>query len=252
MEILVEGARRLGLTLESRHIQLFELYYRELMTWNERFNLTAISGYEQVQSRHFLDSLTCLLALPTSMSTREIPDTVPLQRYGCALRLADVGSGAGFPGLPIKIMLPDAHMTLIEATAKKVAFLRHVVEVLGLSGVQVLNARAEEVGHMPEHRETYDAVMARAVARMATLAEYCLPLCRIGGRMIAPKGEDAEAEAEADKEAIRLLGGTLVAVKPVLLPEIEADHYLVVVDKIAHTPDIYPRRPGVPAKRPLA
>jgi 16S rRNA (guanine527-N7)-methyltransferase len=255
MEILVAGAERLGLTLDARHIALFETYYRELSAWNEQFNLTAISGYEQVQSRHFLDALTCLLALPVPGAGDAVPDVVPLLHRGYPLRFADVGSGAGFPGLPIKIILPDVRLTLIEATGKKVRFLRHMVETLGLRDVQVLHARAEEVGQMPEHRESYDVVTARAVARMATLLEYCLPLCRVGGRVIAQKGDDAAAEVEADAAAIPILGGRLVAVKalPAALDPLAeiADHYLVVVDKAARTPEGYPRRPGMPAKRPL-
>jgi 16S rRNA (guanine527-N7)-methyltransferase len=264
MEILVAGAERLGLTLDARSIALFETYYRELTAWNEQFNLTAISGYEQVQSRHFLDALTCLLALPVPGAGDAIPDVVPLLHRGYPLRFADVGSGAGFPGLPIKIILPDVRLTLIEATGKKVRFLRHMVETLGLRDVgdqiAVLHARAEEVGQMPEHRESYDVVTARAVARMATLMEYCLPLCRVGGRVIAQKGEDAVAEVEADAAAISILGGRLVAVKalPAALGPLAAgsatpltDHYLVVVDKVARTPESYPRRPGMPAKRPL-
>lgn len=251
MEILKAGAKSLGLTLGAQQIARFEVYYRELEAWNKRFNLTAITGCEEIQRRHFVDSLTCLLAFPSGASSASIPDEVPLQWQAADLRCADVGTGAGFPGVPLKIVFPDMRLTLIEATAKKVAFLEHIVKALGLSQVEVLHARAEDVGRLPEHREQYDVVLARAVAHLAVLAEYCLPLCRLGGRFIAPKGEDAPEEIAASEEAIALLGGALVAAKPITLPDVPGQRYLVVIDKIAKTPDRYPRRAGIPLKRPL-
>ncbi len=251
MELLREGARDLGLNLSPRHLAAFETYYRELTTWNQRFNLTAITGYEEVQTKHFLDSLSCLLALPQKDDSKEIPDTVPLQRSAQPLWCLDVGSGAGFPGLPLKIMLPEIKLTLLEATGKKVLFLQHMVQMLGLQNVEVLQGRAEEVGHMPEHRERYDFVVARAVASMCVLAEYCLPFCRIGGRMVAAKGEEAETEALAAKRAYQILGGSLTAVKPLQVAGLRPGSHLVVVDKVGPTPEAYPRRPGIPSKRPL-
>ena len=252
MELLRSGARALGLYLDARHLEMFERYYRELSSWNQRFNLTAITRYEDIQIKHFLDSLSCLLALPSSDRDGPIPNTVPLQSDSAELWCLDVGSGAGMPGLPLKIMLPGARMTLVEATGKKVAFLRHVVNVLGLEGVEVLHARVEDVGRTPEHRERYDLVLARAVAHLQVLAEYCLPLCRLGGRMIAPKGEDAVEEARASRRAMTVLGGSLVEIKPVALQGLDSKRYLVVVDKARRTPDAYPRRAGVPSRRPLA
>ncbi|NLG26574.1 MAG: 16S rRNA (guanine(527)-N(7))-methyltransferase RsmG [Chloroflexi bacterium] len=251
MELLREGAKGLGLVLDAGHLSAFERYYRELEDWNQRLNLTSVTGYAEVQHKHFLDSLTCLLALPQPRVSGDIPDTMPLQRPGGPLRVVDVGSGAGFPGLPLKIMLPEVRLTLIEATGKKTAFLQHIVAVLELADVQVLNARVEDVAHQPEHREQYDLVVARAVARLAVLAEYCLPLCRPGGRMVAQKGESAAEEAEEAARAIGLLGGAEACIKSVALPGVWRDHHLVVVDKVARTPEGYPRRVGVPAKRPL-
>lgn len=251
MELLRASAASLGLTLGAGHLGAFETYYHELSAWNRRFNLTAITGYEEVQRRHFLDSLSCLLALPGGAEGGPLPDVVPLQRGTGSLRIADVGSGAGFPGIPLKIMLPDAHVTLIEATGKKATFLRHIVRLLGLTGVEVLAARAEDVGHMLEHREQYDLVVARAVAPLCVLAEYCLPLCRVKGRVVAQKGGEGAEEAEDAVPAIELLGGTLVGVKPVELVELPLGRTLVVIDKVARTPEEYPRRPGIPSKRPL-
>lgn len=251
MELLREGAKCLGLNLSAKHLAAFELYYRELAAWNRRFNLTAIIGYEEVQCRHFLDSLSCILAFPHRDGSEVIPDTVPLQLAAHPLWCLDVGSGAGFPGLPLKIILPEIKITLVEATAKKVAFLKHMVEVLGLKNIEVLHARAEDVGHMAEHRERYDIVLARAVADLSVLAEYCLPFCHLGGRMVAQKGEDAQQETELAQTAFAILGGKLMTIKPVQLPGLASPRYLVIVRKAARTPENYPRRAGIPSKRPL-
>jgi 16S rRNA (guanine527-N7)-methyltransferase len=250
MEILREAAKDLGLTLGIGHLVAFETYYQELASWNLRFNLTTVVGYEEVQRKHLLDSLSCILALPHG-SDPAIPDTVPLQFAARPLWCLDVGSGAGFPGLPLKIMFPEIKMTLVEATAKKVTFLQHMVGILKLENVEILNHRAEDVGRMPQHREQYDLVLARAVAPLCVLVEYCLPLCRVGGRMVAQKGEDAALEAQGAQQAIGLLGGSLRDVKPVVLPDLPGKRYLVVVDKEGRTPESFPRRAGMPTKRPL-
>lgn len=252
MEILREGAEIWGLTLDAERVAAFETYYRELASWNQRFNLTAISDYEGVQTRHFVDSLSCLLAFPRGEPSPDerIPDTVPLQLQERQICI-DVGSGAGFPGLPVKIMLPQISLTLVEATGKKAAFLRHMVEALRLRDVQVLNARAEEVAHRPEHRAKYDVALARAVAPLPTLVEYTLPFCRVGGRVIAQKGGDVDAEVEAAGHALAALGGEILAVKPVRVPRIPEGRTLVVIRKVRETPAEYPRRPGMPGKRPL-
>jgi 16S rRNA (guanine527-N7)-methyltransferase len=251
MEILTEGARSLGLLLGPKQLAAFETYYHELAAWNERFNLTAISGYDEVQRRHFVDSLTCLLALPGHERDGVFPDAVPVQTGQSGLRCIDVGTGAGFPGLPIKLLMPDIHLTLLEATGKKCTFLRHMVEALGLQDTEVIQGRAEELGRTPEQREHYDVVLARAVARLAVLVEYCLPLCRVGGRLIAPKGEDAPDETATAAAAIETLGGKLVAIKRLNVLNLPGQRYLVVVDKVARTPDRFPRHAGLPVKRPL-
>ncbi len=252
MEILREGARLLGLSLGPQQLAKFETYYRELTAWNARFNLTAITGYQEVQRRHFLDSLCCVLAFPQEGTAETIPDTVPIQRGGLGLRCLDVGTGAGFPGLPLKILLPDMRLTLLESVGKKVTFLQHMVRTLQLSGVEIIQGRAEEVAHQPEHRECYDVVLARAVAHLSVLSEYCLPFCRLGGRLIAPKGEGAKQEVQEAQGALTILGGRLVSVKRLMLPDLGGnEHYLVVVDKVSRTPERYPRRTGLPAKRPL-
>jgi 16S rRNA (guanine527-N7)-methyltransferase len=226
----------LGLELTAEQQSLFERYAKELIAWNDsRANLTAITEPLAVEMRHFLDSLTVLRAAALAPGQKVI----------------DVGSGAGFPGLPLHIVNPGIQLTLLEATGKKTAFLEHVAACLSLNNVRVVNARAEEAGQNPAHREQYDLVLARAVALMPVLAEYLLPLCRIGGRCIAMKGESAAAEASRAERALRVLGGRLVQLLPIELPTVAETHYLVVIEKTAATPHHYPRRPGLPAKKPL-
>lgn len=240
MDRLIAGTRTLGLQLTEKQVAAFQLYYEELVAWNQRFNLTAITGYEQVQIRHFLDSLSVLLAAPVrSALGRPEP------------RVIDVGTGAGFPGIPLKLVHPRLQLTLLEATGKKVGFLQHLVARLGLQKVTALHGRAEELAHDPAHRESYDLALARAVAEMATVAEYTLPFCQVGGWVIAQKGEAGGAEAWTASRAIQLLGGELRRVLPVELPGLPEDRSLVILEKVAPTPAAYPRRPGLPAKRPL-
>ncbi|MEW6566688.1 MAG: 16S rRNA (guanine(527)-N(7))-methyltransferase RsmG [Chloroflexota bacterium] len=224
-----------GLQLTPQQVRAFERYARELLEWNRRFNLTAITDREEIDVKHFLDSLTCLLAM-----------------RGRALgRAIDVGTGAGFPGLPLKIACPGLRLTLVESVGKKVRFCRHVVEALGLEGVELIQARAEELGRQPAHRELYDWALARAVAPLPVLVEYLLPFLRIGGRAVAQKGETGPAEAHAAEKALRLLGGRVLQLIPLELPGVAEPRYLVVVEKTAATPSQYPRRLGIPSKRPL-
>ena len=238
MDLLVAGARELGITLTDCHLTAFETCYWELVAWNERFNLTAITDWEGVLVRHFLDSLSCFKALPRT-------------ELAAGARVIDVGTGAGFPGLALKIVCPGMRLTLLEATGKKVTFLEHVVGVLGLREVEVIHGRAEELGRDPAHREQYDWALARAVAEMPALAEYLLPLVRVGGAALVQKGEGAAAEVHRADAAIVTLGGRVRQLAPVELRGLAETRYLVVVDKVAATPAKYPRRPGVPQKRPL-
>lgn len=233
VDLLSSTAASWGLALDRRQLDQFAAYTDELRRWNERVNLTAITTEPEIAARHFLDSLRCAL------SWGEEPR-----------RLIDVGAGAGFPGLPLKILRPELRLALVESVEKKAAFLRHMVAVLGLSGVEVAVARAETIGHAEAHREHYDVAVARAVAELRVLAEYCLPLCRVGGRFLAPKGAQVEPELQAAQEAIAVLGGRIGAVEQVELPGVER-RTLVVVEKIAPTPPQYPRAVGVPSKRPL-
>jgi 16S rRNA (guanine527-N7)-methyltransferase len=242
MDKLVLGARHLGLELTAKQLTTFDRYRRELQAWNQRINLTAIDDTEGILVRHFLDSLSCMLAFRQ-------PET---GRPAAGTRLIDVGAGAGFPGVPLKIVCPNIQLTLVEATAKKAQFLEHLREQLALNGITIINARAEELGHDAAHRERYDWATARAVAEMPVLAEYLLPLVRVGGYCLAQKGEKAAAEATAAESAINLLGGRLARLLPVELRGLAETRFLVLVKKVAPTPAKYPRRPGMPGKRPIA
>lgn len=224
-----------GLQLTQAQLAALESYERELLDWNARLNLTAIDDPGKIRVKHFLDSLTCLIAM----------------RHHPMARVIDVGTGAGFPGIPLKIACPSMHLTLVESVGKKAAFCQHIVEKLQLRGVKVIQDRAEALGTSPEHRQQYDWALARAVASMPVLMEYLLPLARVGGYALAMKGESAPAETQLAEHAMRLLGGHLLQLVSIHLPGVEEERFLVVVEKRAATPDRYPRRSGIPAKRPL-
>lgn len=224
-----------GLDINAHQLKKFKWFASELVTWNQRFNLTAITDSKGIEIKHFLDSLSCLMAMG--------PKPVG--------RVIDVGTGAGFPGLPIKILYPQMQLTLLESIGKKVEFCRHVVRSLGLDRTEVIHARVERVGHWPGHRQAYDWALARAVATMPVLVEYLLPLLRMGGRAIIMKGETGPVEVHAAEGALRLLGGLVDQLITIELPMVVETRYIVVVNKVAATPEKYPRRPGIPAKKPL-
>ena len=236
MEKLVQDAQALfNVQLTGRQVIALTTFERELVEWNQKFNLTAIRDVKGIRTKHFLDSFSCVLAW------KAVPPT----------NLIDIGTGAGFPGIPLKIIYPNTKVTLVESVGKKAMFCQHIVSLLGLEGVEVVNARAEDLGQMREHREGYEWGLARAVANMRVLAEYLLPLVQVGGTMLAQKGESAPAETHAAEKAIKLLGGEMRQLIPVTLPGVVEERHLVLVDKVATTPPGYPRKPGIPAKKPL-
>ncbi|GJQ35277.1 MAG: 16S rRNA (guanine(527)-N(7))-methyltransferase RsmG [Anaerolineales bacterium] len=236
MDSLIHDAKTIfNLHLTTRQVAALVNYERELIEWNRKFNLTAIRDVESIRSKHFLDSFSCVLAWKANPPRR----------------LVDVGTGAGFPGIPLKIIYPTMHVTLVESVGKKAMFCQHVIQTLGLDDMEVIHARAEDAGHDPAHRETYDWAVARAVANMNILAEYLLPLVKLGGTMLAQKGESGPAEAQSAEKAMKLLGGKLKQLIPVHLPGVADDRYLVLVEKIAATPPRYPRKAGIPMKTPL-
>jgi len=236
---LVRGLHDMGVELQRSQLDSFETYRDELARWNQRVNLTAITDPVEIETRHFLDSLTLLYALHGRSQT------------GSGLRMIDVGSGAGFPGIPVKVVLPDMRLTLLEATGKKVEFLLHIVTVLGLRDTEVVHGRAEEVAHSPDHREAYDIAAARAVASLSTLAEVCLPFVSVGGLFVALKKGDIEAEFEGSRAAITRVGGEEARLIEVPLPQLSDRRYLVCSTKACPSPLQYPRRTGMPFKRPL-
>ena len=244
MPLLAEGARDLGITLSAGQLEQFDLYYRELTDWNKRANLTAVTGREETQVRHFLDSLTVCLPY------RKEPDA-PLDTLAGVARVVDVGSGAGFPGLPVKLAFPHLELHLIESVGKKTAFLEHLTGLLELEGVTVHTGRAEALARQPELRESFDLALVRGVARLSLLLEYALPFCRVGGKALALKHGGLEQELAEAGFALSELGGARGDVLPVTLAGLTDNRVVAAFEKDAPTPHRYPRRVGIPAKRPL-
>lgn len=236
MRELVDNAWNLfGIRITDDQLAAFKVYEQQLIEWNNQFNLTAIDNPRQIRVKHFLDSLSCMLAWRNTPTDRVI----------------DVGTGAGFPGLPLKIICPAINLTLVESVGKKAAFCEHITESINLQQVDVVQERAETIASQVERRENYDWAIARAVATMPILVEYLLPLVRVGGFALAMKGESGPAEAQIAEHAIQILGGRIQQLIPVTLPGVEDERYLVIIEKTAATPERYPRRVGIPAKRPL-
>lgn len=215
-------------------IQQFLLYRQELLDWNTRFNLTAITDPEEILIKHFLDSLSLLMAY---------------DRPGA--RLLDIGSGAGFPGLVLKIVRPDWQVTLLEATSKKVTFLRHMIELLQLTGIEAVHGRAEDLAHQAEYRASFDIVTARAVASLPTLLEYAAPFCRVGGQIILPKKGDLAEQLAQGKRAAVELGTMLRANVVVTLPGLADGRRLLVWKQQKPCPARFPRSSAVISKKPL-
>jgi len=238
MEKLDAGAKKIGLHLSPKQLEQFRVYYEELIDWNQRMNLTAITDYEEVQVKHFLDSLTVVLALGQAPGKSDF-------------RVMDVGTGAGLPGIPLAILWPDIKLVLLDSTAKKADFLRHLKHKLGLDNTDIAVGRAEDIAHESQYRGKFELVLSRAVAPLATLVELTLPFCAAGGIVVAFKKGAIDLEVKQAARAIGLLGGKLRETKRVELEEFTDERYLVVIDKVAPSPTQSPRRPGMPKKRPI-
>lgn len=232
-KIFIEEAQKINIELDKNQIEKFYKYMDLLIEWNEKINLTAITNRKDIIVKHFIDSLT-------------------IQRYlGNAVNIIDVGTGAGFPGIPIKIINPNLKVVLVDSLNKRINFLQEVIKKLNLDNIEVIHARAEDLGQNKKYRETFDIVTSRAVANMSVLSEYLLPLARVNGKCICMKGSDIEEELENSKYAINLLGGKIEQVDKFELSNERIGRNIIIVKKLKNTPNSYPRKAGTPAKKPL-
>lgn len=237
MQIMIQGCEELGIHLTKEQEQQFIDYYHLLIEWNQKVNLTGITDYEDVIKKHFLDSL-CIVKLS------EVDDSK-------FKKVIDVGTGAGFPGIPLKIVFPDIQLTLLDSLNKRIKFLDVLIENLGLKYVRTVHGRAEDFGRKQEYREKFDLCVSRAVANLSVLSEYCIPLVQVGGNFVSYKSGKLQEELENSKKAIRLLGGIVKEKADFFVPESDMTRTLICVEKVKSTPGKYPRKSGVPGKKPL-
>lgn len=221
-------------SISPENADKFYKYYELLVEWNEKINLTAITQEDDVAVKHFLDSLNAAKGIAED-----------------GMSVIDVGTGAGFPGLPVKIANPGISLTLVDSLNKRIGFLNEVISSLGLKDVETVHSRAEDLGINKDYREKYDVCVSRAVANLTTLCELCLPFVKVGGLFVSLKGPKAEEEAEEAKRAIELLGGSLTDIKSYDLSDTDLNHNIVIIKKISHTPTKYPRKAPKPSKEPL-
>lgn len=234
---LQKQAQEIGIILTEKQIAQFQTYYDRLIETNKVMNLTAITELEEVISKHFIDSLLLIQAYPDIA--------------GQKLKVLDLGTGAGFPGIPLKIAFPSLQITLMDSLNKRVKFLKSVIDELKLCDIEAVHGRAEEAARNITYREQFDLCVSRAVANLATLSEYTLPFVKIGGMCIPYKAAGVEEEVDTAKKAIQILGGKLTAVKKVALPETEIERSFILIDKVKKTPKTYPRKPGTASKEPI-
>ena len=239
-EILKHGTEKMGIEISQYQIEQFIKYKDVLLEWNQKMNLTAITEEREIIIMHFLDSISCLQT-----------EYLPIRPTGESVRLIDVGTGAGFPGIPLKIMLPEIKLTLLDSLKKRIGFLEEVSKDLGLDGVEFIHGRAEDFGKNKNYREKYNCVVSRAVAALNILTEYCLPFVKVGGYFICQKGPKLTEEMEEAKKAIKILGGKIVEQIKIDIPFSDRDHYILVIEKIKQTPIKYPRKAGKPSKTPI-
>ncbi|MGN8647652.1 16S rRNA (guanine(527)-N(7))-methyltransferase RsmG [Gracilibacillus sp. HCP3S3_G5_1] len=230
-----EHLQQEGIEITEKQLQQFERYFQILLEWNEKMNLTAITDKEEVYAKHFYDSITAAFYFD----------------FTNEFHLCDVGAGAGFPSIPLKILFPHIQVTIVDSLKKRILFLNHLASELGLGDVSFYHDRAELFGKNEKFRHKFDVVMARAVARTSVLSELCLPLLRTNGTFIAMKGSNVEEELTDAEAAIELLGGKIQRVEHLSLPNNNGERNIVIIDKKRKTPKKYPRKPGVPNKNPL-
>lgn len=235
-KILSEGLSSWNIDITENQQNNFKIYMDTLLEYNKVMNLTAIQDPEEIYTKHFLDSLSCLLV-----------DELKTE----GLKAIDVGTGAGFPSIPIKIMRPDIKMTMLDSLNKRINFLKEVGARVGLDNAEYLHSRAEDAGSNPKYREQYDIVLSRAVASLPVLLEYCSPFLKKGGYFICQKGPAAKSEVEQAKKALAVLGCSLEYIKEIDIPYTDLNHNILVIKKISNTPKNYPRKAGKPSKEPL-
>lgn len=230
---LNELSQKINIQLEEKQINQFYTYMNLLLQWNEKINLTAITDPNEIILKHFIDSMTIMSYLEKNKN------------------IVDVGTGGGFPGIPVKIVNEKINMTLLDSLNKRINVLKEIINTLNLDNISAIHARVEEFGQNKENREKFDIATSRAVAKLNILSEYMLPLVKVGGKCICMKGPDIEVEIEESKKAIELLGGKIDEIKKFTLPESNLERTIIVISKIKHTANKYPRKPGMPAKEPI-
>lgn len=233
--LLASLCKDIGINLNDKQLQSFTIYFRELQEWNKRFNLTAIEDEQEVIVKHFYDSL-----LGTQYSG-----------WKGIGKLLDMGTGAGFPGVPLKIVNPEMQVTLVDSLQKRIGFLEHLIKTLDLTGISTVHSRAEDLGQDPRHREKYNYVVSRAVAKLPVLCEFCIPLVKAGGAFLAYKGPDGLEELNKAETALQILGGRKKEVLKRQLPLGGGERIIIVLEKSKNTPPGFPRKAGTPAKEPL-
>ena len=233
--ILEDGCQAFGVTLTEKQIEQFEKYYELLVEWNKVMNLTGITEFDEVMQKHFVDSVAAA-------------EYVEMEKINS---LIDVGTGAGFPGIPLKIVYPHLQVTLLDSLNKRIKFLEEVVDNLGLTGIETVHGRAEDAAKKAEYREQFDLSVSRAVANLASLTEYCLPFVKVGGKFVSYKSVSVDEEIAQSKKAVYVLGGEIGKVEKFNLPESDMERALVIIEKKRSTPKKYPRKAGLPSKEPL-
>lgn len=234
-EILVQAANDYGLELNTTQVENFTRYFELLVEWNEKINLTAITAPQDVAVKHMIDSLSCY----------------DESFFKSGAKIIDVGTGAGFPGIPLKIFRSDLKLTLFDSLNKRILFLKAVAEQLGINDIEFVHSRAEDGGKSKQHREQYDIAVSRAVAKLDLLCEWCLPFVAVGGFFIALKGSKYSEEVDEARGALERLGGEIVKIEKVKLPGLDDVRAIIYMKKVKKTPSAYPRRPGTAEKKPL-
>lgn len=243
MEQLRKSAIQLGIELSDEQINKFQRYYEMLIETNKVMNLTAITGKEEVILKHFVDSISIVKVLPDMIKY--------IDSDNISIKILDLGTGAGFPGIPLKIVFPAIDIVLLDSLNKRINFLNSVIDELQLSGINAIHGRAEEMARNKEYREKFDLCVSRAVANLSTLSEYCLPFIKVNGKFISYKASEIEEEVDNAGNALKILGGNLNIVKKITLPESDIERSFVIIDKVKNTPKTYPRKAGTASRNPL-